>query len=110
MYLLVNGSLIVIWAMTGAGFFWPVFPIVGWGIGVAASAWDAYSQVSGTGNPGHGGGWAFRWGRGVARVNRMLTIPRVRTRQPLAVQCARSGCPPVANPSGSSLPVPALPP
>jgi hypothetical protein len=30
MYLLVNGSLIVIWAMTGAGFFWPVFPIVGW--------------------------------------------------------------------------------
>ena len=44
MYLLVNGSLIVIWAMTGAGFFWPVFPIVGWGIGVAANAWDVYSR------------------------------------------------------------------
>src|SRR5664279_6419847 len=36
--MLVNGFLVVIWAMTGAGFFWPVFPIVGWGIGVAAKA------------------------------------------------------------------------
>ena len=44
MYLLVNGSLIVIWAMTGAGFFWPVFPIIGWGIGVAANAWDVFSR------------------------------------------------------------------
>ncbi len=44
MYLMVNGSLVVIWAVTGAGFFWPVFPIVAWGIGVAAAAWDAYSR------------------------------------------------------------------
>ena len=43
-YLMVNGSLIVIWAVTGAGFFWPVFPIGAWGIGVAAAAWDAYSR------------------------------------------------------------------
>jgi hypothetical protein len=43
-YLLVNGFLVVIWAVTGAGFFWPVFPIVGWGIGVAANAWDAFSR------------------------------------------------------------------
>ena len=42
-YMLVNGFLVVIWAMTGAGFFWPVFPIFGWGIGVAANAWDVYS-------------------------------------------------------------------
>ena len=29
--------------MTGAnGFFWPVFPIVGWGIGVVMNAWDVY--------------------------------------------------------------------
>jgi len=32
------------------------FPIVGWGVGVATNALDVYSQVSGTGNPGHGGG------------------------------------------------------
>ena len=44
MYLMVNGSLVVIWAVTGAGFLWPVFPIVAWGIGVAAAAWDAYSR------------------------------------------------------------------
>jgi hypothetical protein len=43
-YVLVNAFLTVIWAMTGAGFFWPIFPIVGWGIGVAANAWDAYSR------------------------------------------------------------------
>ncbi len=24
------------------GFFWPVFPIVGWGIGVVMNAWDVY--------------------------------------------------------------------
>jgi hypothetical protein len=42
MYLMVNAFLVVIWAMTGAAFFWPVFPIIGWGIGVVANAWDAY--------------------------------------------------------------------
>ena len=41
-YLLVNAFLVVIWAMTGAGFFWPIFPIVGWGIGVIMNAWDVY--------------------------------------------------------------------
>lgn len=24
------------------GFFWSVFPIVGWGIGVVLNAWDVY--------------------------------------------------------------------
>jgi hypothetical protein len=41
-YLMVNGFLIIIWAMTGVTFFWPVFPIFGWGIGVAANAWDVF--------------------------------------------------------------------
>ena len=27
-YVLVNAVLVVIWAMTGAGYFWPVFPIL----------------------------------------------------------------------------------
>ncbi len=43
-YLLVNGFLVVIWLMSGVPFFWPVFPIFGWGIGVAANAWDAYMR------------------------------------------------------------------
>ena len=33
-YVLVNTFLIAIWAMSGAGFFWPVFPLVGWGSGL----------------------------------------------------------------------------
>ena len=41
-YALVNAFLVVIWAMTGAAFFWPIFPIVGWGIGVVMNAWDVY--------------------------------------------------------------------
>jgi hypothetical protein len=42
-YVLVNAFLIVIWAMTSPdGFFWPVFPLVGWGIGVVMNAWDVY--------------------------------------------------------------------
>jgi hypothetical protein len=43
-YLLVNGFLVVIWAVTGADFFWPIFPIAGWGIGLAANAWDVYGR------------------------------------------------------------------
>ena len=43
-YVLVNVLLVVIWAVTGAGFFWPVFVILGWGIGVAANAWDVYAR------------------------------------------------------------------
>lgn len=34
-YLLVIGSLWVIWAMTGTGHAWPVYPMLGWGIGLA---------------------------------------------------------------------------
>src|SRR6478672_5928025 len=42
-YILVNTFLVVIWAITDPhGFFWPVFPIAGWGIGVIMNAWDVY--------------------------------------------------------------------
>lgn len=41
-YLLVNASLVGIWAVTGAGFFWPAFPLLAWGIGVVMNAWDVY--------------------------------------------------------------------
>ena len=39
-YVLVNLLLVAIWFTTGASFFWPVFPIFGWGIGLAFHAWD----------------------------------------------------------------------
>ena len=42
-YVLVNAFLVAIWAVTGShGFFWPIFPIAGWGIGVVMNAWDVY--------------------------------------------------------------------
>jgi hypothetical protein len=42
-YVLVNGFFVVIWAVVGVhGFFWPIFPIAGWGIGVVMNAWDVY--------------------------------------------------------------------
>ena len=41
-YCLVNGMIVVVWAMTSQGFFWPVFPLAGWGIGLVANFYDAY--------------------------------------------------------------------
>jgi hypothetical protein len=35
-YLGVSLAMIAIWAATGAGYFWPLWPILGWGIGVAS--------------------------------------------------------------------------
>src|SRR4051812_4302020 len=37
-YLLVNLMLIGIWAAAGGGYFWPIWPILGWGIGVGCHA------------------------------------------------------------------------
>jgi len=43
LYALVNAFLVVIWAVTDLhGFFWPVFPIAGWGIFVVMNAWDVF--------------------------------------------------------------------
>ena len=41
---MVNAFLVVIWAMTGAPFFWPILVMAGWGIGVVANAYDAYGR------------------------------------------------------------------
>jgi hypothetical protein len=37
-YVAVMLLLIAIWALTGAGYFWPIWPMLGWGIGVLADA------------------------------------------------------------------------
>jgi hypothetical protein len=41
-YALVNGVLVTIWAVTGMHFFWPIFPMLGWGVAVILHAWDVY--------------------------------------------------------------------
>jgi class 3 adenylate cyclase len=33
-YVVVNLMLIAIWAASGGGYFWPIWPILGWGIGL----------------------------------------------------------------------------
>lgn len=35
---------IVLWALTGAGYFWPIWPILGWGIAVTASGITAHTN------------------------------------------------------------------
>jgi len=37
-FVLVNILLIGIWAASGADYFWPIWPLLGWGIGVASHA------------------------------------------------------------------------
>ena len=43
-YCAVNTLLVVIWAASGAGYFWPIWPIAGWGIALALHAWRVYGQ------------------------------------------------------------------
>jgi hypothetical protein len=40
-YVLVNAFLVLIWSFNG-GYFWPIWPILGWGLGVALQGWDTY--------------------------------------------------------------------
>lgn len=42
-YIAVNTVLVLVWASTG-GPFWPVFPILGWGLGVSINAWCVYGR------------------------------------------------------------------
>jgi hypothetical protein len=35
-YVATMALLVAIWALTGAGYFWPIWPMLGWGIGVLA--------------------------------------------------------------------------
>ena len=37
-YVVVNVMLIGIWAATGGGYFWPIWSLLGWGIGVGSHA------------------------------------------------------------------------
>lgn len=43
-FVLVNTMLVIIWAVTGGGFFWPIWPIGGWAIGLAAHAFNTFYQ------------------------------------------------------------------
>jgi hypothetical protein len=43
-YATVNLFLVALWYFTAhGGFFWPMFPIFGWGIGLVFHVWDVFS-------------------------------------------------------------------
>lgn len=46
-YVIFNLMLVGIWWMTGHGFFWPIVPILLWGIGVVYNIWDVVSPEPG---------------------------------------------------------------
>ncbi len=43
-YCIVNTLLVVIWAASGGGYFWPIWSIAGWGVGLAAHAWQVFGE------------------------------------------------------------------
>jgi uncharacterized membrane protein YecN with MAPEG domain len=43
-YVGVNVLLVLIWAVSGRGYFWPIWVIGFWGLGLAMHAWSVYGQ------------------------------------------------------------------
>ena len=41
-YCLFNAMLIGIWAISGAGYFWPAWILLGWGVALVLNVWDVY--------------------------------------------------------------------
>lgn len=42
-YVVINAFLIAVWAMTGTGYFWPAWVLLGWGTLLALDIWN-YGQ------------------------------------------------------------------
>ena len=43
-YVVINAGLVITWAITGGGYFWPAWVMAGWGIGLTLNAWDVYGR------------------------------------------------------------------
>jgi hypothetical protein len=43
-FVLVNALLVTIWFLTGRAFFWPIFPLFGWGIGLFFHGLDTFRR------------------------------------------------------------------
>ena len=41
-YVLINAMLVGVWAISGAGYFWPAWVMLGWGVGLALNVWDVF--------------------------------------------------------------------
>ncbi|MFQ5966302.1 MAG: 2TM domain-containing protein [Acidimicrobiia bacterium] len=43
-YVVINAFLVGIWALSGAGSFWPGWVLLGWGVGFAFHGWNVYRE------------------------------------------------------------------
>ena len=43
-YVVVNTFLVIVWWLGGADYFWPIWVLAGWGIGLALNAWEVYGR------------------------------------------------------------------
>jgi len=41
-YIAVNLLLFAVWALTGRGYFWPIWPVFGWGVGLVVHYWTVF--------------------------------------------------------------------
>jgi hypothetical protein len=58
-FVAVNALLIVVWGATGAGYFWPIWPLLGWGIALVpkpvrgrSRGWPGLGMCAGHGPAG----------------------------------------------------------
>ena len=43
-YLVVNTMVVLVWAFLGGGFFWPIFLLAFWGMGLAINGYEVYGR------------------------------------------------------------------
>jgi hypothetical protein len=41
-YIVVNAVLVGMWVLTGAGYFWPAWVMLAWGVGLILNVWDVF--------------------------------------------------------------------
>jgi uncharacterized ion transporter superfamily protein YfcC len=43
-YVVVNAFLVLVWALSGRGYFWPAWVMGAWGVGIVMHGWTAFIQ------------------------------------------------------------------
>jgi len=43
-YVVINGFMIAVWAITGGGYFWPAWLLGGWGVALTMHAFDVFGR------------------------------------------------------------------